>query len=100
VNFEKILALLSTLDRRVDLSLEDHGGSFEIPIFDPDFLARFPHLTAAELARLVRMAEEGNRRIAEGTLAPLDRADWPGLCEKRVADGIRNMKALVKRLRV
>jgi hypothetical protein len=98
VDLKSILALLSKLDHAVNLSVEDHGGSFPIPIFDPDFLSRFPDLTALEMERLKKMAREGNQLMEAQTLSPLDRADWPGLCESRVARGIQNMKRIVEEL--
>ena len=79
VDFGRILARLATLDRTIHLSVEDHGGSFALPIFDPTFLSRFPDLTAAELARLVRLAHAGSE-----TIAPLARADWPKHCVSRL----------------
>jgi sugar phosphate isomerase/epimerase len=99
IDFPRILEMLSTLDHDVTLSIEDHGGSFEIPIHDHEFLSRFPDLEVKELALLFQTAQEGKRRMEEGTLAILDRADWPAHCEERVARDIAAMKALVRELR-
>ncbi len=96
VDLEAVLALLSTLDRTINLSIEDHGGSFPIPIFDPFFLSRFPDLTASELSRLVKTARTGDRLMREGKLAPIERSEWPLLCEKRIASGIKNIKGMVR----
>jgi sugar phosphate isomerase/epimerase len=98
VDFPQILARLATLDRRVNLSVEDHGGSFRIPIFEPEFLTRFPDLTAPELTRLVQLAVDGGKRVAAGSLAPLDRSAWPQECERRVQLGIRNIKRIAERI--
>jgi sugar phosphate isomerase/epimerase len=95
VDLKKILAMLSTLDRTVNLSVEDHGGSFTIPIFDPLFLSRFPDLTMVELDRLIGLAREGNNRIQNHELSPLDRTDWPEHCEERVRNGIQNIKGII-----
>jgi 3-oxoisoapionate decarboxylase len=97
VDFERICKRLATLQQRVHLSIEDHGGSFDIPIHDPTFLSRFPDLTVQELGQLVRIAHEGQRRIATGSLAITERADWPRLCEDRVAQDIRALKEIVRR---
>ncbi len=97
VDLDRILARLATLKRRPHLSVEDHGGSFEIPIFDPTFLSRFPDLTANELAQLMRLVRENESRSDERRVYPLDRADWPSHCEQRVHRGIENLKAIVKR---
>jgi len=97
VDFERVCRRLATLERDVRLSIEDHGGSFDIPIHDPTFLSRFPDLTVQELGQLVRMAQEGERRIAAGQLAITDRADWPRLCEDRGAADIMSLKEIVQR---
>jgi sugar phosphate isomerase/epimerase len=90
VDFPRILSRLATLDRTVHLSVEDHGGSFAVPIYDPMFLARFPDLTAAELARLVQMA-----RACPSTLAPLERAEWPEHCAARIQRDIAQLQHIV-----
>ena len=95
VDFERILDRLATLQRTVHLSVEDHGGSFSLPIHDPMFLSRFPDLSAGELARLQGLARESERRIAAGRLAPLERADWPKQCEGRLQRDIGNLKTIV-----
>ena len=95
IAFDAILMRLSTLSRTPHLSIEDHGGSFALPIFDPLFLSRFPDLTAGELARLISLACENQQRSPDERLMPLDRASWPEHCARRVEIGINNMKRLV-----
>ena len=97
VDLERICRRLATLGRRVHLSIEDHGGSFDIPVHDPTFLSRFPDLTAQELGRLVHIAHEGQRRVTAGRLAITQRTDWPRLCADRVARDIGNLKEIVRR---
>ena len=97
VDLERICRRLTTLERRVHLSIEDHGGSFDIPIHDPTFLSRFPDLTVQELGQLSRIAHKGERRIAAGSLTITDRADWPRLCEDRVTRDIESLKEIVQR---
>jgi 3-oxoisoapionate decarboxylase len=97
VDFRRILARLATLDRTIHLSVEDHGGSFALPIYDPTFLSRFPDLTAAELARLVQLAGVGHERMVAGVIAPLPRADWPQHCATRVARDIVSLKEIAAR---
>jgi sugar phosphate isomerase/epimerase len=91
VDFGRILARLATLDRTIHLSIEDHGGSFALPIYDPTFLSRFPDLTATELARLMRLAYG-----CPDALAPLDRADWPEHCAARIQRDIVQLQQIVK----
>jgi len=92
VDFPRILSRLATLNRPIHLSVEDHGGSFALPIYDPTFLSRFPDLTTTELARLVQLAH----RTPPAT-APLERAEWPKQCSSRVSRDIANLKAIVER---
>ncbi len=98
VDFDRILARLATLDRTIHLSVEDHGGRFELPIYDPVFLSRFPDLTAIELARLMQLACEGEQRVQAGHVAPIARSEWRQHCETRLCHDIEDMKGLVARL--
>jgi 3-oxoisoapionate decarboxylase len=98
VDFERICRRLATLERQVHLSIEDHGGSFDIPIHDPAFLSRFPDLTSQELGQLLRIAGEGDRRLDAGHMTITNRADWPRLCEERVANDIVSLKEIVRRV--
>jgi sugar phosphate isomerase/epimerase len=97
VDFDRILARLAMLNRAVHLSIEDHGGRFEIPIYDPVFLSRFPDLTAIELARLMQLAYEGLQRVRAGDIAPIARSEWRQHCETRLRDDVANMKRIVAR---
>jgi len=97
VDFVKIASLLSTLERRVHLSVEDHGGSFSIPIFDQLFLSRFPDLHVTELGELVKLAKAGSRLLKNGEIALMERKDWPLHCEKRLSSDINNLKSVLRR---
>lgn len=94
VDFAVILDRLATLDPLPSLSVEDHGGSFGIPIFDERFLRRFPDLTAGELASLLFIVRKNQQRTAEHRIEPLDRTDWPEACEQRMARGLANLQRL------
>ncbi len=94
VDFAAILELLSTLERPIRLSLEDHGGDFPIPIFDADFLRGFPDLTAAEMACLLRLAAKTKERVERGHISIVERTRWPEICEDRVRKGLKNLKAI------
>ncbi len=95
VDLGKILRLLSTLERRVHLSLEDHGGEFLIPIFNRAFLLKFPDLTVVELARLLALAKESQKLFDQGRLIAVERNGWPAVCEERVRNGLRQLKEMV-----
>jgi sugar phosphate isomerase/epimerase len=96
IDFEAIFEKLSKLDHTVNLSLEDHGGGFSIPVFDPDFLAGFPDLTASETIRLVELSARCRELLERGKIAVLDRARWPEHCERRVKRGLRAVKRIVE----
>jgi 3-oxoisoapionate decarboxylase len=91
IDLAVILRLLKSLSLEVPLSVEGHGGSFQLPVFDPGFLSKFPDLTAAELSRLIRLsqlsANKSSCRITE-------RERWPEVCEQRLAADIAALKAI------
>lgn len=97
IDFERIIRRLATLERNIHLSIEDHGGSFDIPIYDPAFLSRFPDLTVQELGQLFRIAHNTEWRIDTGRMTITNRAHWPALCEERVARDIVSLKEIVRR---
>ncbi len=98
VDFERIFRRLAQLDRTINLSLEDHGGSFDLPIFDASFLSRFPDLTVHELAKLLRFACLGERRLDAGELSITERSAWADFCEKRVERGLKALQNVVCRV--
>jgi sugar phosphate isomerase/epimerase len=98
VDLEAIITRLGTSRRRPNLSLEDHGGDFAIPLFDPEFRAGFPDLTMPELIDLLRLSLRTRTLVEARKLAVLDRARWPQVCEKRVKRGLRAVKQIVRGL--
>ena len=94
VDFTRIFEELSALPREVTLSIEDHGGDFVLPIFDPAFLARFPDLSVRELVDLLNIAARTRELMQRKALAVLDRARWPEACEARVKRDIRAIKSV------
>jgi 3-oxoisoapionate decarboxylase len=91
IDLRAIVALVSSLDRTVHLSVEDHGGSFRLPVFDPSFLSRFPDLSASEFARLMELSV---RTAAQPAAIPLAREAWPGCAERRMADDLAALRSL------
>jgi len=96
VDFRAIFEALSALPDEVTLSIEDHGGEFLLPIYDPAFLARFPDLTVRELGSLLKMAADTQDLLQKKTLAVLDRARWPEICEARVKRDLRAIRRIVE----
>ena len=97
VDIPAILGRLASLPKLVNLSLEDHGGDFLIPVYDAAFLARFPDLSVAETAKLMRLAARTRAAKDAGRMAVLDRARWPEVCERRVKRGLRAVRRIVER---
>jgi sugar phosphate isomerase/epimerase len=98
IDLAAIIKLLQSLDRTIHLTLEDHGGEFQIPIFDREFLLKFPDLTVIELARLLGHANNAKKLVDRGELEIVDRNRWPDICENRVRRDIQNIKEIVRRM--
>jgi sugar phosphate isomerase/epimerase len=94
VDLGAIFRLLETIEPLPRLSLEDHGGDFLIPIFDSGFLARFPDLGVAEMARLLDLANRTRSLVAQGAVAIVERSRWPELAEDRVRRGFRRVQEI------
>ncbi len=97
VDLPEILRLLRSLARQVTLSVEGHGGSFDLPVFDPAFLSKFPDLTPAELARLFQLARLSADRSASGCRT-VSRAQWPEVCQERLASDVVAVKSIAASL--
>ena len=95
IDLHGILAALDGVAGDVHLSIEDHGGSFAVPIFDPVFLRRFPDLTADEVVRVMQVAQ---RSAASPLCRPLERERWPEVCEHRLERDIAALRALAGRV--
>jgi sugar phosphate isomerase/epimerase len=93
VDIPAILAVLAGLDREVTLSIEDHGGDFVLPLFDPEFRKEFPDLSVGELSDLLRLVRRTQVLAEREGLAPLDRSRWPQQCQARVRRDIAALKA-------
>ena len=98
IDLGEIVLSLSTLERNIHLSLEDHGGDFLIPIFKKGFLLKFPDLTVAELVRLLSLSNRTKALVSQGRISILARSVWPQRCEGRVRNGIQNIKEVAGRL--
>ncbi|MGA2261178.1 MAG: sugar phosphate isomerase/epimerase family protein [Acidobacteriota bacterium] len=93
IDLTAILRLLKSLSADIPLSVEAHGGSFLLPIFDALFLGKFPDLTAEELSRLVRLSQLTADKSALGCRMT-ERERWPDVCEQRLADDIVALMAI------
>lgn len=96
VDFEEIFNLFSSAARPLNLSLEDHGGDFLLPVYDPGFLAGFPDLKTPELVRLIKLSTRTRELLDGGKIVILERSHWPEHCERRVKRGLRAVQGMVK----
>jgi hypothetical protein len=97
IDLRKICDFLDLVKREVHLTIEDHGGEFSLPVFDPLFLSRFPDLTPGEFARILRLSLRTRERMKSGEMAITSREEWPEICEARVKRDIRSLKQLLER---
>ena len=63
-----LLGPLRRANPALNLSVELHPRTYDLPIFDPAWLAFFPALRPEALAAIVRLAARCERRYVEGTL--------------------------------
>jgi len=96
IDFQKIFEELSSLGHSVHLSIEDHGGDFLIPIFDPIFIRKFPDLTVRELTSLLKLSSRTQELMDRKALSILDRSRWPELCESRLKRDIRHVRKVLE----
>lgn len=95
VDLPAIIESLGAVHPRLNLTVEDHGGDFAIPVGDPDFLARFPDLSVPELVRLIGLGARTQALMADGRLSVLARDRWPLVCEARVRRDIQAVKRIL-----
>lgn len=94
IDFPSLLRSLDFLPDEVNLSIEDHGGQFHLPIFDTRFLSEFPDLSTAEFATLIRLAQLSLKKDC----SILPREEWQLICEDRLHQDIILLKQIVNGL--
>jgi len=96
IDFPQIASRLGSLPHSVHLSIEDHGGRFSIPVFDPLFRAEFPDLDLPEFVKLIELARRSQNEMQKGNLRITERSDWSSLCEQRIRKDLKNLKAILR----
>ena len=94
IDLPRVIKKLMLLPWDVHLSIEDHGGWFSLPVFDPLFLSKFPDLSLEEYSSLLKLAKNAETMNNAGNQITAREA-WPVLCETRLRDDIRNLKNIV-----
>jgi sugar phosphate isomerase/epimerase len=95
IDLRQIIEKLSSLPQQVHLSIEDHGGSFSLPIFDSHFLSEFPDLTLEEFVSLVSLAQRAGELVQSGELFVEERERWPQVCESRLKRDIQALRKIL-----
>jgi len=95
IDFRQIVERLSSLPHEVHLSIEDHGGSFSLPIFKSHFLSQFPDLSLEEFVSLISLAQRAGELAQNGKLFVEQRERWPQVCESRLKRDIQALKKLL-----
>jgi sugar phosphate isomerase/epimerase len=95
IGLKQIIGLLGSLPHPVNLSIEDHGGSFGLPVSDPQFRAEFPDLSNDEFGRLLDLADLTKEKMEGEDLAIVEREQWPGICEERLKRDLSALNKLV-----
>jgi sugar phosphate isomerase/epimerase len=99
VPFRDLFRTLAPHAPALTLSIEDHPRIYPLPIFDPAWLSSYADLTTQELAALVRLATETERRVAGGALTPPEQEEtvpWETRCLPRLASAARFLKEALR----
>jgi sugar phosphate isomerase/epimerase len=96
VDLGAVFEALASVHPHITLTVEDHGGDFLIPVYDAEFLARFPDLAVPELVRLLGLSVRTRGLVDGSKLAILPRDRWPAACEGRVKRDIRTVRRIVE----
>lgn len=98
IKLEEIIRLLSKKED-INLCVEDHNGSFDIPILNKQFAKKFPDLCKKELDKLYSSADMAEDYRMQIENEYFNRELWPLVCEKRMSNNIIELKALQNKVR-
>lgn len=98
IRLDEIIRLLQTEHPDIHLNLEDHNGSFHLPVYDQDFTNQFPDLDPDEWQSLSEMACASHACREKAERLYFDRGAWPRVCESRMASGLLELKQLRDRM--
>lgn len=96
-----MLAAILCVRPDLTLSIELHPRTYDLPIYDPRWLAFFPDLRPDSLAAVVRLAAECERRYAEGTLdrpAAIEAIPWASRDLDWLASSLGYLRSVVPTL--
>ncbi|MGP0062960.1 MAG: sugar phosphate isomerase/epimerase family protein [Isosphaeraceae bacterium] len=96
-----MLATILRVRPSIALSIELHPRIYDLPIYDPRWLAFFPDLRPDSLAAVVRLAAECERRYAEGSLPRpevVEATPWAGRDLDGLASSLGYLRSVVPTL--
>jgi 3-oxoisoapionate decarboxylase len=96
-----LLAILHRANPNLLLSIELHPRTYDLPIFEPPWLAFFPALRPSSLAAVVQLAVACERRFAEGSLLRpevVETIPWPDRDLDWLASSLGYLRAVVAML--
>ncbi len=96
-----LLAPLIQANPSVNLTIELHPRTYDLPFYDRTWLAFFPELRPESLAAVVRVAATCERRYAEGSLArpeDVEAIPWPDRDLDWLASSLGFLRTVTKSL--
>lgn len=94
IDLHRITGRMSSLPREINLSIEDHGGSTLLPIYDSLFLSKFPDLTPQDFSQLIQMAHRSAEHVDTGRIGIVKQEEWPEICESRLQRDISSLRKI------
>ncbi len=93
--WEELFEVLLSKYPEINLSIEDHNGSFDLPISQQWFRNEFPDLNDCELMQLKQMAADADKNRDQIQKLYFDRDLWPQVCENRMIQNIQQLKKML-----
>jgi sugar phosphate isomerase/epimerase len=100
VDWNTLLPVVGKCAPDLNLSIEDHKGLMGIQIFDPQWHAGHPDLTAAELAQVVRLAWRCQQKFVSGAMTPPDTYEaipFADQRDERLATSVTYLRDILRR---
>jgi len=98
VDLPAIVRMLHDANPDIALTVEDHWGRSNVPIYDPDFLASLPAVSGAARANFLRHLHQGRSAVDSGRLPTKAAvAEWD--LDAILPDRARRNAEYAKRLR-
>jgi hypothetical protein len=94
VDLKSVIKKLESLNKEIYLSVENHGGSFFLPVNEKWFISRFPDLSGNEYNKILEHAEITSGKVKNGELEITERMEWPLICEERTKNDLSYLRSM------